>query len=202
MNHAFVLKNAKHWVKRAVWRSSAGRVTMGAHSYGAPRVRWWGEEANLSIGKYCSIAEGVEIFLGGNHRTDWVTTFPFPWFGRAWPEAKGIAGHPGTRGDVVIGNDVWLGAGAVVLSGVHIGDGAVVGCRAVVARDVPPYAIVAGNPGVVVRRRFDDDTIERLLASAWWDLPDSRVRQIIPLLLSGDVDAFLRATGMEPPATP
>ncbi|MEN1972204.1 CatB-related O-acetyltransferase [Luteimonas sp. MJ204] len=188
-----LLKNPKHWIKRLLWRSSSGRIDIGAHTYGKPRIRWWGEDANLLVGKYCSIAEGVEIFLGGNHRTDWITTFPFSWFGKAWPEARGITGHPATRGDVVIGNDVWLGAGCVVLSGVRIGDGAVIGCRAVVSRDVPPFAIVTGNPAKVVRLRFDEGRIARLLAVRWWDWPDARVRRHIGLLMAGDVDRFLDA---------
>lgn len=193
MNLAMLIKNRKHWLKRLLWRSRSGRIEMGAHSYGAPRVRWWGEDANLVIGKYCSIAEGVEIYLGGNHRTDWITTFPFSWFAKAWPEARRLTGHPATRGDVVVGNDVWLGAGCIVLSGVRIGDGAVIGCRAVVSRDVPPYAIVAGNPAKVTRMRFNEDTIGRLLAVRWWDWPDTRVRRQVGLLMSGDVDDFLAA---------
>lgn len=193
MNLPMLIKNRRHWIKRLLWRSDWGRVDIGAHTYGAPRVRWWGEEANLSIGKYCSIAEGVEIYLGGNHRTDWVTTFPFSWFARTWPEARDLVGHPGSRGSVVVGNDVWLGAGCVILSGVRIGDGAVVGSRAVVSRDVPPYAIVAGNPAQVVRTRFDDDRVARLLATRWWDWPDERVRSHVALLMAGDVDRFLAA---------
>lgn len=197
MKLAMLKKNPKHWIKRLLWRSPGGRIDVGAHTYGAPRVRWWGENANLAIGKYCSIASGVEIYLGGNHRTDWVSTFPFPWFGRRWPEARGLTGHPSTRGDVVIGNDVWLGAGCVVLSGVRIGDGAVVGCRAVVSRDVPPYAIVAGNPATVVRMRFDEDQAARLLAARWWDWPDAVVRRHVELLMADDIDGFLAAAARE-----
>jgi acetyltransferase-like isoleucine patch superfamily enzyme len=133
----------------------------------------------------------VEIFLGGNHRTDWVSTYPFPVF-HEWPEARAIKGHPGTKGDVTIGHDVWLGAGAVILSGVTIGNGAVVGCRSVVTRDVPDYAIVAGNPAVTIRMRFDPDNINRLVESAWWDWEPSKVRRNLGLLLSTDVEAFLR----------
>jgi acetyltransferase-like isoleucine patch superfamily enzyme len=190
MNARFVLKNYRHWIRRMLYRAHGGRVSIGRHTYGAPLVRWWGEPANLSIGKYCSIADDVEIFLGGNHRIDWVSTYPFPVF-RAWPEAKSIPGHPATRGDVTIGNDVWLGSGCVILSGVSIGHGAVVGCRAVVARDVPAYAIVAGNPATVTRMRFDPEKVDRLLASAWWDWEPARIRENLPLILSDDIDGFL-----------
>lgn len=193
MTPAMLLKNPKHWIKRILSRSSSGRIDIGAHTYGAPRVRWWGEDANLVIGKYCSIAEGVEIYLGGNHRTDWVTTFPFSWFRKSWPEARELRGHPATRGDVVIGNDVWLGAGCVILSGVRIGDGAVVGCRAVVARDVAPYAIVVGNPAREVRKRFDENRIARLLDVQWWNWPEDRVRRNVQLLLDTNIDHFLSA---------
>jgi acetyltransferase-like isoleucine patch superfamily enzyme len=187
----FVLKNYRHYLRRLRHRGAGGAVSIGPHTYGTPRLRWWGEPANLTIGKFCSIAEGVEIFLGGNHRTDWVTTYPFPVM-RQWPQARAIHGHPATRGDVRIGNDVWLGAGCVVLSGVTIGDGAVIAGRAVVSRDVPPYAIVAGNPATVVRMRFGDAQIRALQAVAWWNWEPGRIRGLLPRLLSNDVDGFLR----------
>lgn len=191
MNLRFVLKNYHYWFRRMLHRGAGGRIAIGKYSYGAPVVRWWGEPADLSIGKYCSIADDVEIFLGGNHRTDWVSTYPFPVFSRTWPEAKDIAGHPSTRGDVRIGHDVWLGSGCAILSGVSIGHGAVVGCRAVVTRDVPDYAIVAGNPATVVRMRFQPDQVRRLLETAWWDWEPARVSKLLPLLLSGDIEGFL-----------
>lgn len=193
MNLPFLLSNPRHWIKRIAWRSPAGRVVVGKHTYGAPRIRWWGEDANLVVGKYCSIAEGVEIYLGGNHRTDWVTTFPFSKFPKAWPAARELTGHPASRGDVLIGNDVWLGAGCMILSGVRIGDGAVVGARAVVSRDVPPYSIVTGNPATATRRRFDEATINRLLSVAWWDWPHERVERHVHLLMSGKIEEFLIA---------
>jgi acetyltransferase-like isoleucine patch superfamily enzyme len=193
MNFRFIARNYRHWIKKLLRRGGGGVIRMGRHSYGAPLVRWWGESANLTIGNYCSIAEGVEIFLGGNHRMDWVTTYPFPVF-RKWRGDGPIQGHPATRGNVDIGNDVWLGAGCVILSGVRVGDGAVVGCRAVVGRDVPPYAIVAGNPAKVVRMRFDPATIDALLRIAWWDWNDAEVRAALPALLSGDVARFATET--------
>lgn len=164
---------------------------MGEHTYGAPLIRWWGEPANVSIGRYCSIADGVEIFLGGNHRVDWITTFPFPVFSRTWPEALLHTGHPASRGDVRIGHDVWLGSGCTVLSGVTIGHGAVVAARAVVTRDVPDYAIVAGNPASIVRMRFDAERVGQLLDIAWWNWNREKIRAEIPGLLSDDIDGFL-----------
>lgn len=132
----------------------------------------------------------MQIFLGGEHRVDWLTTYPFSVF---WAEARHIEGHPRIKGDVVIGNDVWIGTDAMILSGVTIGDGAVIGAGAVVGKDVPPYSIVIGNPGVVVRRRFTEEVIGRLLAIQWWNWDDDRIKKVLPLLLSDDPEPFLAA---------
>jgi chloramphenicol O-acetyltransferase type B len=164
---------------------------IGRGSYGDDVVvRSWNEGARLTIGAYCSLGHEVKIFLGGEHRTDWVTTYPF---NVLWPAAAHIEGHPHTKGDVRIGNDVWIGAEAMILSGVTIGDGAIVGARAVVSRDVPPYAIAAGNPATVVKRRFDEATVARLLAVQWWHWPEERIARLLPLMLSRDIEAFLQA---------
>jgi acetyltransferase-like isoleucine patch superfamily enzyme len=158
--------------------------SVGEYSYGRPKIRFPETGAKLTIGRYCSIADRVEIFLGGNHRTDWVTTYPFDNLPGLWPRATGPERSHVTRGGVLIGNDVWIGSGAVVLSGVQIGDGAVIGAQAVVARDVPAYAVVAGNPAQALRMRFDDATIAALVACAWWELPRHEVERLIPLLQS------------------
>ncbi len=168
------------------------RFRVGANSYGCPRIFEWGEGAVLEVGAYCSIADEVKIFLGGEHRTDWVSTYPFNQF---WPEAADIPGHPHSRGDVIIGNDVWIGFGATILSGVRIEDGAVVGAHAVVSRDVEPYTIVAGNPAQAVRKRFSDEQIAALQAAAWWEWPESELRACVGLLMAGDIDAFIDYAG-------
>lgn len=167
------------------------QYAIGRHSYGDLKVHHWGEAATLKIGAFCSIAGDVRIFLGGEHRTDWVTTFPFS---ELWEQQAGAsAGHPHTRGDVIIGNDVWIGNQALILSGVRIGDGAVIGARAVVTKDVPPYAIIAGNPARLVRYRFAPDVVERLTRIAWWNWDDERIGALLPLMLSNAVEAFLAA---------
>jgi virginiamycin A acetyltransferase len=137
----------------------------------------------------------VEILLGGNHRLDFVSTYPFsaPELASIWPEAPATRAYQYGNGDVRIGHDVWLGSGCMILSGVTIGTGAVVAARAVVTRDVPAYAVVGGNPAKPIRSRFDESNITRLLATQWWDLPRARIVPLIPLLQGADVEAFLAA---------
>ncbi|MDR3685374.1 MAG: CatB-related O-acetyltransferase [Coriobacteriia bacterium] len=166
---------------------------VGEYSYGTPLIGAYGDGARLRIGRFCSIAAEVQILLGGNHRPDWVTTYPFPAAVADWPEAADIQGTCSTKGDVVIGSDVWLGHGATILSGVTIGHGAVVGAKAVVAKDIPPYAIAVGNPARVVKLRFSEETVAKLLATSWWDWPVERIHETLPLLCSGAVDEFLAA---------
>jgi len=159
---------------------------IGDYTYGCPRVFEWGEGAKLKIGKYCSIAEAVNIFLGGNHRLDWITTYPFMSI-FDWKEAENLKGHPATKGDVVIGNDVWIGHGATILSGVKIGDGAVIGAAAVVAKDVEPYSVVVGNPAKEVKKRFPNNVIVKLLKLKWWDWPEDKIKENLPVLCSSSI---------------
>lgn len=170
---------------------------IGKYTYGSPDVYDFDDDTRLVIGRYCSISDRVSIILGGNHRLDWATTFPFSAFPDDWPEAEQISGHPASKGDILIGNDVWIGLGAVILSGVTIGDGAVIGAGAVVSKDVYPYSIAAGNPAAEVGKRFSEKTINMLLAIKWWSWPEEKVRQYIPLLCSRDVEALISATREE-----
>lgn len=161
---------------------------MGEHTYGVPLIQNEHPDAKLKIGDYCSIANNVRIYLGGMHRADWVTTYPFPMFEE---RAAHIPDAAVTKGDVNIGNDVWLCANSIILSGVTIGDGAVVANSAVVTKDVPPYAIVAGNPAKVVKWRFDAEVRDSLLAAGWWDWPEEEVKEVMHLLCSTNINAFL-----------
>jgi len=164
------------------------QAQIGRWSYGDLTVHSWDEGATLTVGAFCSIASGVQVLLGGEHRPDWVTTFPF---NVLWEGAHQIAGDPGTKGDVTIGSDVWIGSEAMILSGVTVGDGAVIGARSLVAADVDPYAIVAGNPARLLRRRFDQATIETLLDIRWWSWRDEEIAELLPWLLASDIDSLL-----------
>lgn len=169
--------------------STDSRVSVGVYTYGAPALKMWSETDRIRIGAFCSIAEGVSIFGGGEHNTHWVTTFPLRIaFGDA---LAGRDGHPASKGETVVGNDVWIGDGAVILSGVSVGNGAIIGARAVVSRDVPAYHIVAGNPAQVVRIRFPQATIAALERIQWWQWPIDRIVTEIPQLCGDGVDEFV-----------
>jgi acetyltransferase-like isoleucine patch superfamily enzyme len=167
-----------------------GRIEYKDHSYG--EVKIIGRGGKVRIGKYCSIADNVTIIMAGHH-TEWVSTYPFSArkMNASWPEAAGIAGQPCCKGPAVIGNDVWIGHGATLLYGVSIGSGAVVAAGSVVARDVPPYAIVAGNPARVVKYRFDPQKIDALMQIAWWDWPEKKIRENLPLICGDRIKTFI-----------
>jgi virginiamycin A acetyltransferase len=155
----------------------------------------------LVIGRYCALATGVRFLMAGaNHPTAGVSTFPFAIFGGAWSEQTlDLVRAIPSRGDTIVGNDVWIGYEAVVMPGVRIGDGAIVAAEAVVARDVPPYGVVAGNPARLVRTRFDETDIDRLLRAAWWDWPVELVTEHARLIMAGrpaGVEAIAREHGL------
>jgi len=148
----------------------------------------------LIIGKYCSIGSGAVFMMAGNqgHRIDWVSTFPFYYQANIF---KGSKNAFKKAGDTRIAHDVWIGSEAMIMAGVSIGSGAVVASRAVVTKDVEPYTIVGGNPAKVIKKRFDNATIDKLLALKWWDWTEEKVKSAMPSLCSGDVDGLLRLRG-------
>ena len=152
----------------------------------------------LVIGKYCSIACGAKFLLNSaNHTLRSLSTYPFPIFYEAWgTPVSEVSSAWDNRGDIVIGNDVWIGYEAVILSGVHIGDGAIIGARAVVTRDVEPYTIMGGVPARPLRKRYDEEKIQRLLALRWWDFPPEQMRKCLDALEQGDLQALEQMAGV------
>ncbi|MFF7456045.1 CatB-related O-acetyltransferase [Kitasatospora sp. NPDC008115] len=143
----------------------------------------------LVIGRYCALGTGVRFIMNGaNHRVDGPSTFPFPIMGGEWAAHFDLLTGLPNRGDTVVGNDVWLGNGVTVMPGVRIGHGAIVATASVVTTDVPDYGIVAGNPARLIRHRYSDEDIARLLAIAWWDWPTEHITQHVRTIMSGTVE--------------
>ncbi len=190
-----IINRLKYYIDIISWRLRHKRYTlsMGEYSYSKPIViSYAGDNARITIGKYCSIAKDVKIIAGGNHRMDYVSTFPF----------KIFFNFPGkydnlqfSKGPITIGNDVWIGYGATIMSGVTIGDGAVVAANSLVTKDVPAYAVVAGNPAKIVKYRFSEKEIEALLAIKWWDWPIEKILDNVELICSTDIEAFIEKHG-------
>lgn len=179
-----LLKRIFSFRSKDSWKN---KYKVGRGTYGDPKIEQWGEQTTLKVGNYCSISGGVKILLGGNHRADWVTTYPFSVFRES---AKHIKGHPVSRGDVVIGHDVWIGIDATILSGVNIGNGAIIGASAIVTRDVPAYSVVAGNPAKIVKQRFSEEDITILQSLKWWHWNDTKLDAAMPYLLNGNISGL------------
>ena len=147
----------------------------------------------LIIGKFCSIACGTKfLFNCANHTLKSLSTYTFPLFYEEWElEKSNITTAWDNKGDIVIGNDVWIGSEAVIMAGVHIGDGAIIAARAVVTKDVPPYTIVGGTPAKEIRKRFDAEVIQQLLMLKWWDWSADNIRQCLPYIMEGKINELL-----------
>jgi chloramphenicol O-acetyltransferase type B len=170
--------------------STDARVSVGRFTYGNPQLMLWDDAERIQIGSFCSIANEVVIFGGGEHRIEWATTFPLR---IAFDDPlAGKDGHPASKGATKIGNDVWIGFRTIVLSGVNVGDGAVIGAGSVVASDVPPYAIVAGNPAKVLRYRFSAAEIEKLHELRWWEWNINKIKDNLSMLCSSDITALIK----------
>lgn len=162
---------------------------VGKHSYAFSGIHAysWGEGTKIEIGSFCTIAGNLQVFLGGNHRTDWFTTFPFGHVYQNVFNRFDGKGHPSTNGDVIIDNDVWIGQNVTIMSGVHIGNGAVIACNSHVVKDVEPYTIVGGNPARLIRKRFSDEVIEILQTLKWWEWDDQKINEVTPILCSSNL---------------
>lgn len=181
LNELIALRDTMRQVQQ---RYAGGVVTVGDFTYGVPTVYYRELGFELKIGKFCSMSEFINIFLGGEHRTNWVSTYPFHMFTSKY---AGTDCYP-SKGGVTIGNDVWIASTVTILSGVKIGNGASIGANTVVAKDVPDYAIVCGNPARIIKYRFDEDTIKRLLEIAWWDWDLKFISEAIPIILSNNIE--------------
>ncbi|WP_304523491.1 CatB-related O-acetyltransferase [Aeromicrobium sp. Leaf350] len=166
----------------------SGRVVLGQHSYGIPTIHTFiHDESRLIVGAYSSL--GGNYLLGGQHNPYHLTTYPLRIL---WGmEGAGQDGVPMVLGDIVVGSDVWTGYGCWIRSGLTIGDGAIIATGAVVTKDVPPYAIVGGNPARVIKYRHSEEHIAELLDIRWWDWPDDEIRAAAPYIASEDIDAFI-----------
>jgi acetyltransferase-like isoleucine patch superfamily enzyme len=167
-------------------------LEVGKHTYGATGItidHYQGSETKVTIGSYCSIAKNVRIITGGIHPPDWVALFPFR---IVWGLPGAFTdGTPATKGPVTIGNDVWIGTEVTILSGVNIGSGAIVLAGAMVTKDIPPYSIAGGVPAKVVNKRFTEDQIEQLLKIKWWQWPEEKIKQAIPLMSDNKINEFI-----------
>ncbi|MGN0065011.1 MAG: CatB-related O-acetyltransferase [Nocardioides sp.] len=175
-------------------RPDLAAYDIGRFSWGHLTVSSRGPGTQLTVGQFCSFAYGTHIILGGEHRADFVSTYRFA----AYPPFNETHRHLAddtsvTKGAVHIGDDVWLGTQSIILSGVSIGPGAIIGAGSVVRHDVPPYAIVAGNPARVAGFRFPPEQVEALLRIKWWDWPIERITQHLDLIMSEEIGAFIAA---------
>jgi len=162
-----------------------------AHQFQERNVLYHYGPEKLIIGKFCSLATNVRFIMNGaNHRMTGPSTFPFPIMGGSWAEHFALLTDLPNSGNTVVGNDVWIGMDAMIMPGVHIGNGAIVAAGSVVTSAVAPYTIVGGNPAKLIRHRFDPEQVASLLAIAWWDWPLETITDHIPAIMNGDIDAL------------
>jgi acetyltransferase-like isoleucine patch superfamily enzyme len=172
---------------RATVPAPKGTQQIGKYTFGMPLILSWQIEERLIVGKFCMFAPGVTILLGGEHDLSRPTCFPLR---SRITKSKKTDVESASKGYVIIGNDVWIGANSTILSGVKIGDGAIIGAGAVVTNDVPPYAIVAGNPAKIIRFRFSEEQISKLLKIAWWNWDEDKIKANIDYFY-GTADDFI-----------
>lgn len=202
----FLLDSIKHSIRKRrqlratakIWKKYGNHTkyhlvdpcfNIGEFTHGIPELYRYDTTTKLTIGKYCSIAAGVKIMLGGQHHIKWVSTYAFYQENETFPENGGWTQV--VKGDVQIGHDVWIGRDALILSGVTIGDGAVVGAGCIVSKDIPPYAIAVGNPMRIIKYRFTDKQIKALMKIQWWNWETDKINEYIKLICSENIDGFI-----------
>ena len=165
----------------------------GKYSYcdGEPNIMWNTHGNQLIIGNFCSIARNFTVYLGGNHNVNWVSTYPFGHIHTSTFNTFFAENHPSTKGNVVIGNDVWIGGNVTIMSGVTVGDGAVIANNSHVVKNVEPYSLVGGNPAKLIKYRFTNKQISELLEIKWWDWDDEKINKITHLLCNSDIETFI-----------
>ena len=170
----------------------ANLAEVGKWSYGNPSIYRWDWKSKVIIGNFCSLGPDINFYVGGDHRADWISTSPLPasQFSKTFKKTKSIKNFAKSKGDIVIGHDVWIGGRSTILSGVTIGTGAIIAAGSLVVNDVEPYTISGGNPNRVIKKRFEDSTIKRILDTEWWLLEDSKIDSISKYLLSNDTENF------------
>lgn len=163
---------------------SGHAVKVGAFSYGFEDtgILSWGEDIEIRIGRFCSVASGLKIYCGGNHRIDWMTTFPFGHMHSKYFNSSPVIGTPTTNGNIIIGNDVWIGRDVTIMSGITIGDGAVIASNSHIIKNVEPYSVVGGNPAKLIKYRFSEEIISKLLTLQWWNRSVPEIEKLIPYL--------------------
>ncbi len=170
-------------------------IEVGKYTYGPrPIIKTYCNppEAKLKIGNFCSLAHNIKIYLGGNHRTDWITTYPFGHLHKNIFNNFDGKGHPMSKGDVDIGNDVWISDNVTIMSGVTIGDGAVIANNSHVIKNVKPYTIVGGNPAQFIKYRFTTDEIDKLIEMKWWFWEDEKINKYLNLLCNNDINKLYK----------
>ena len=167
-------------------------IGRGTYGYLGIKTRSWGEGAMIEIGQFCSIADNVTIFLGGNHDINRVSCYPFGHINQNEFGHVKMPGHPATKGDVIIGNDVWISSGVTIMSGVVIGNGSVIAANSHVVKNIPPYSVVGGNPAKIIKNRFTSDVIDSLQKIQWWNWSSERIGSDVSNLNGTNVEEFIK----------
>jgi len=201
MSHVRITRHLISTVSKKIreyYQNDGINIPTGRHTYGPKPLLIGPPEVvkrlsnGSQIGKYCSIAPGLKYLFRGKHNVNWVSTFPFRNMWKMDVALNDLAACD----PIIIGNDVWIASNVKIMQGVRIGDGAVIAQESFVTRDVPPYAIVGGHPAKLIRYRFTEKQISDLLEISWWNWEDEKIRDVVPILLSNDVDTFIRIAKM------